>query len=43
MENRKLKQFLSGVGTSWRGSYKEKVYQGECSGNIMYSYMEMEK
>jgi hypothetical protein len=37
MKNRKVKQVLSGGWYWWeRGRYKEKVYKGECSGNVMY-------
>jgi hypothetical protein len=38
MENRKVKQ----VQREGRG-YKERVLEGECSANIMYSCMKMEK
>jgi hypothetical protein len=42
-ENRKAEQVLSGVGTSGRGGYKERVQEGECGGNIVYSCMKMKK
>jgi hypothetical protein len=42
-EDTKIKQVLSGDGTSGRGGgYKESVLEGKFSGNIMYSYMKME-
>jgi hypothetical protein len=42
MENRKVKQVLSGVWYQWKGGgYKERVWEDEgCSGN-MYSRMNM--
>jgi hypothetical protein len=32
-----------GVGTCGKGKKKESVYKGECSGNITYSCLKMEK
>jgi hypothetical protein len=44
MKNRKLKQFLSGSWYQWDGEGgKERVKETECSGNIIYSCMELEK
>jgi hypothetical protein len=31
------------VGTGGRGGYKGRVWKGEYSGNIMYSFVKMEK
>jgi hypothetical protein len=44
MENRKVKQVLSGGWYQWKKEkYKERVKEGECSGNIIYTYMKIEK
>jgi hypothetical protein len=44
MENRKVKQVLSGHRYQWeRGGRKERVEEGESDGNTMYSCMKMEK
>jgi hypothetical protein len=42
MKNRKVKQVLSGVGTSVGGDIR-KGCEDEYSGNTMYSCMNMEK
>jgi hypothetical protein len=42
--NRKVKQVLSRGWYQWEGEgYKERVWEGECGENIMYSCMKMEK
>jgi hypothetical protein len=43
MKDRKVKQVLSGVGTSGRAGHKERVKEGEYSGNIVYLCMKMEQ
>jgi hypothetical protein len=44
METRKVKQVLFGDWYQWEGEeYKERVKEAECSGNIMYSCMKIEK
>jgi hypothetical protein len=44
IENRKIKQFLSGSWYQWEGGrYKEMVMEAKCSGNNMYSCMKMER
>jgi hypothetical protein len=43
-ENGMVKQALSGKWHQWdRREYRERVQEGECSENIMYSCMQMEK
>jgi hypothetical protein len=43
MENRKVKQVLSGGWYQWEGGgYKERVQEGEYGGNSMYSCMKVE-
>jgi hypothetical protein len=38
MENRKVKQVLSGDWHQWEGrGYKERVKEDECDGNSMYT------
>jgi hypothetical protein len=44
MENRKAKLVLSEGWYQWEGGeYKERVKEGNCCGNILYSCMKMEK
>jgi hypothetical protein len=44
MENRKVKQVLSGGWYQWEGGgHKERVKEGGCGENIVYLYMKMEK
>jgi hypothetical protein len=44
MENRKIKQFLSGSWHQWEGGgYRERVEEGEYGRNTMYSCMKMGK
>jgi hypothetical protein len=44
MKDRKVKQVLSeGWCQCWWGGYKKRVKKAECSGNIIYSCMKMEK
>jgi hypothetical protein len=39
-----VKQVLFGSWYQWKGRRcKERVREAECSGNIMYSYIKMEK
>jgi hypothetical protein len=33
----------TGWQREWGGRFKERVWEGECSGNTMYSCMKMEK
>jgi hypothetical protein len=43
-EVKKVKQVQSGGWYQWEGGeYKERVKEGECGRNIMYSCMKMEK
>jgi hypothetical protein len=43
MEDWNINQTLSGVGPVGGGIYKERVWEGKYSRNIMYSCMKMEK
>jgi hypothetical protein len=44
MKNKKVKQFLFGSWYQLEGvGYEERVKEGDCSGNILYSYMKVEK
>jgi hypothetical protein len=43
MQDRKVKQVLSGGGYQWRGGNKERVKEGEYGGSILYSCMKMEQ
>jgi biotin-(acetyl-CoA carboxylase) ligase len=44
MENWKVKQVLSESWHQWEGrGYKERMWEGDYSGNIMYSCLKMEK
>jgi hypothetical protein len=43
MEDREVKEVLSGGWYQWEGADKGKGAGGECSGNVMYSCVKMDK
>jgi hypothetical protein len=43
-EQESMNRFCLGIWKQWKGAgYKERVYEDECGGTIMYSWMKMEK
>jgi hypothetical protein len=44
MKDRYKKQFLSRAWYQWEGEeHKDRVKEGECGGNVMYSCMKMKQ
>jgi hypothetical protein len=42
-EDRNINQVLSVVWYQWEGVCKERIYEGEYGGNLMYSCMKIEQ